>query len=683
MHGIINPPAHGADRTLWREQLHQWRSVTRSLMAYDGSAYTVPAFDWASRAYALGFVMMFDTQFYDAESGHYRIDALLDDAIIEFGGYDAILLWHAYPKIGFDARNQFDFYRDAPGGLAGLRRVVDRCHERGVRVCLGYYPWDSGTRRESQGDAETLAELVAALDADGVFLDTMTQAMDGLREKLDAARPGVVMESEHLLPLEHITTHHASWAQGLPQRDYPGVLRNKWFERRHMQHRIKRWQVDHTEELHLAWMNGAGVVVWENVFGSDVRWSARDKAILRGMLPVQRRYGDLFSGEGWQPLVETATAQVAASLWEGDGLRLWTLCNLSDAPYTGPLFSMEVRDGEAWYDLIGGERLTPVRDAEGLAVVGRLRPRAIGAILAGRENALGADFATFLDSQRSRDTRASWDATPPVTVETPRSMPAPLPLAHVPDDMRRIPGRAFTLKVQFRLRECGFYGYGTGERPRLDLRFRNLHHAETLARPVQLAPFALDVTPVTNAQYAAFLQSSGYRPRVPAHFLAHWTDGLLPTALELHPVVYVDLDDARAYAAWAGKRLPTEAEWQHAAQGDDERLYPWGDAYDMERCNAGANGRTTPVSAFPAGASPYGCLDMCGNVWEWTESERSNGRTRFAILKGGSFYRAYGSDWYADGGPQPNAFSAKVILSWPDIDRCATVGFRCAADVVG
>ena len=156
-------------------------------------------------------------------------------------------------------------------------------------------------------------------------------------------------------------------------------------------------------------------------------------------------------------------------------------------------------------------------------------------------------------------------------------------------------------------------------------------------------------------------------------------NGAPPAGKEEHPVVYVDLDDARAYAAWAGKRLPTEEEWQYAAEGQDRSRYPWGSAIRPDVCNAGERGGTTPVRAFPKGRSPFGCYDMCGNTWEWTESERSEGRTRFAMIRGGSFYEARGAHWYMDGGPQPGNFAAKVLLMWPGLDRCGTVGFRCAA----
>lgn len=74
---------------------------------------------------------------------------------------------------------------------------------------------------------------------------------------------------------------------------------------------------------------------------------------------------------------------------------------------------------------------------------------------------------------------------------------------------------------------------------------------------------------------------------------------------------------------------------------------------------------------------------MCGNVWEWTESDRSDGQTRFAILRGGSYYGARASGWYMDGGPQQMDFACKVLLFWPGLDRCATVGFRCAASLGG
>jgi formylglycine-generating enzyme required for sulfatase activity len=133
----------------------------------------------------------------------------------------------------------------------------------------------------------------------------------------------------------------------------------------------------------------------------------------------------------------------------------------------------------------------------------------------------------------------------------------------------------------------------------------------------ELPEFWTDRTPVTNAEYARFVAATGHKPP------KHWGGKAPPKELADHPVVYVSWRDAAAYAKWAGKRLPTEEEWEKAARGTDGRRYPWGD-WEDGRCNtkeAGLNS-TTPVGYYsPDGDSPYGCVDMAGNVWEWTSTK--------------------------------------------------------------
>ena len=104
-----------------------------------------------------------------------------------------VLRLSLYPRIGVDDRNQFDFYRDMPGGLNGLRAISRRCHRRNVKVFINYNPWDIGTRREARNDLEMLAETVAAIEVDGIFLDTMNKGSAEFRARLDAARPRVIL----------------------------------------------------------------------------------------------------------------------------------------------------------------------------------------------------------------------------------------------------------------------------------------------------------------------------------------------------------------------------------------------------------------------------------------------------------------------------------------------------------
>jgi hypothetical protein len=317
---IIPAPKNPDEWRDFRELLENWRADERDRLHYDDALYNRPEFAWVSSCYSCCFVMMCDLIFYSPQQAKHTIESFLDHGVREFGGYDAIVLWHAYPRIGLDDRNQFDFYRDMPGGLDGLKKLSQTCHGRGVKVFIDYNPWDTGTGRETVSDLDALAAMVRDIDADGIFLDTMDKGVADFRKKLDAARPGVVLEGEGALPLQNIHDHHMSWAQWFPDSEVPGVLRNKWFERRHMQHQIKRWDRDHSGELHVAWMNGSGMMVWENVFGTWVGWNDRDRSILRSMLPIQRRFTDLFSKGLWQPLIRTLKPDVYASQWsQGNG----------------------------------------------------------------------------------------------------------------------------------------------------------------------------------------------------------------------------------------------------------------------------------------------------------------------------------------------------------------------------
>ncbi len=671
-----------SDPTLWpawREALHAKRRQVRQELAYDSALYERKDFAWVSSCYSCCFVMMCDRQFYDPSTRSFTVDGFVTDGINRLGGYDAVVLWHAYPRIGFDDRNQFDFYRDTPGGLAGLRRLCRQLHEHGIKVFVDYNPWDTGTHREKVSDADALVDLVGSIEADGIFLDTLHEGFAEIRQKLDAARPGVVLESELTLPTQRIRDHHMSWAQWFNDSEAPGVLWNKWFERRHMMHQIKRWNRDHAGELQTAWMNGSGMLVWENVFGTLVPWRGSDRSVLRSVLPIQRRYESLLSGERWTPLVPTEQADVHAGLWEGNDLRLWTLVNRSDEPVDGTLLKVRHFDKQRYYNLMTGREIGV--HGNRVLLSGEIAPNGVAAFVAGTSKALGQDFAGFLGSQAALHAAGAKE-DPPYPAGEILMEPVPTKLhkpKDIPEDMALIPAAEVEMQIRYRNRECGFYQLADGSPPARPT--DGLNRIISFRQPVKLGPFAIDLKPVTNSQFAEFLQASGYKPVEPANFLKHWQDGRIPKGLEDHPVVYIDLDDARAYARWAGKRLPTEYEWQYAAQGSDGRKYPWGNDWRDGLANVGATGTTTRVAAFPKGRSAFGCYDMCGNTWEWSESERFDTRTRFCIIRGGSFYKAEGSQWYADGGPQPCDFAAKFLLSWPALNRCATIGLRCVVDV--
>jgi formylglycine-generating enzyme required for sulfatase activity len=145
--------------------------------------------------------------------------------------------------------------------------------------------------------------------------------------------------------------------------------------------------------------------------------------------------------------------------------------------------------------------------------------------------------------------------------------------------------------------------------------------AETPRHSVTVDSFFMDTTEVTNLQWKVFLDATR---RKPSDTLIEfgWPDGEIPAGQEFFPVSNVNIPEINEYLQWCGKRLPTEEEWTRAARGDDTRTYPWGDRWATKSCQSGLTlpQRAVEVGSYPSGASPYGVLDMAGNVFEWVDS---------------------------------------------------------------
>ncbi|GAP18524.1 bifunctional serine/threonine-protein kinase/formylglycine-generating enzyme family protein [Levilinea saccharolytica] len=290
------------------------------------------------------------------------------------------------------------------------------------------------------------------------------------------------------------------------------------------------------------------------------------------------------------------------------------------------------------------------------------------------------------DGQELAERLRAGDSQPaktPPSQETPAELPAPVaasppqppkPAAPKVEENRLVVPLADGVVMEFCRVPAGAFQMGSADSDKA------AYSKEKPQHRVILDEYWIGKYPVTNRQYQVFVQQTGQKPP------EHWSKGVIPQGKENHPVVKVSWEEARAFCAWASKvsgqsiRLPSEAEWEKATRGTDGHIYPWGDqAPNGQLANFNNHEKgTTAVGQYPAGASPYGALDMAGNVWEWVAdwygpypSEAvsnptgpGSGETR--VLRGGSWN--CGSNGIR---------TANRVRGNPD-NRSGDFGFRCA-----
>lgn len=205
------------------------------------------------------------------------------------------------------------------------------------------------------------------------------------------------------------------------------------------------------------------------------------------------------------------------------------------------------------------------------------------------------------------------------------------------------------------------------------------HEVERPPHTVSVEAFEIDQFEVTSEEFAKFVEETGYVTDAEKAGDTSWR--FYAKDKPKHPVVKASWNDAKAFCEWTGKRLPTEAEWEKAARGTEGFVYPWGNDWDVNKANvkeAGYRG-TTIVGSFPSGGSPYGVMDMAGNVAEWTsdwfqpypgylggDSEAQYFGEKYRVIRGGG--------WFSDQNLVRTTERSASSVSLANDD----VGFRCA-----
>lgn len=688
---------------------------------FDNSLYQREDLQWIKNSYIIILQMAWDRNFYDRLTGKYSYPSELAAWSQQLGHVDVFGIWPTWPRLGLDSRNQWDMYRELPGGTAQLRAFAIMARQSGTRFFIAYNPWDISTRTEDH--LKGMAQLISETGADGVVLDTRGSSSYELQAAADSVSKGVVMFSEGM---------------AIP-RDMPGIISGRVHNAIYLSPELnlnKLIKPDFSifrvcdvgedvcyREILIAFFNGYGTEL--NLFrpggrNDDYR---RDLETLAKTTFILRQNNDAFLDFSWTPLIETLSDKIYVNKWHAHGKTIYTVLNMKQEGFFHELFEIEPGDNNRIVSLWSHTEV-PVVKKDGkqyvkVSVTGwdpvfsgtrregsvdciAVFPRLVNTVLKGdslniskpvngklilwqgdpsysNKKFWNLKFKTdtvinifkltgyhegkiviqYLEDDRLRDENIIYlkGGKPWLVSRIERTKGA----QHIPSDMVLVPGATIT------------YTLTTGE---------NFIPYPIVNEPVsvKIDSFLIDRYPVTNSQFYEFMVRSGYVPSDTTKFLRHWENGQYKQGQEKYPVVYVSYEDMQAYATWAGKRLPTEAEWQLAAQGTDSRKWPWGNDFRGTWCN-NSFGRPTPVDAFSKGASPYGVMDLVGNVWQMTNDLYFNGNYYFAVIRGGSWFNPDSSWWYIKGGPQPLDRTQIMLMVSPGFDRSATVGFRCIKDI--
>ncbi|MGB7435757.1 MAG: SUMF1/EgtB/PvdO family nonheme iron enzyme [Candidatus Acidiferrum sp.] len=679
---IEENPGAGADdcSTLqhekWLADVTHWRAERRIRIGYDGSRYDMPELKWTQSSFMQPQMMVQDRYFYDPVAGKYTVDRYLDDLQKRYGGIDAVLIWPTYPNMGIDNRNQHDMIRCMPGGVAGVKQMVADFHRRGVRVLFPMMMWDQGTRKPDKSWPDEIAELMKEINADGINGDTQDGVPRAFSEAADRIGHPLAFEPEGGPHDEALAYNVLTWGQ-YKFPFVPRVDRDKWIEPRHMVNISDRWNRSKTDDLQFAFFNGVGWETWENIWGIWNGITPRDSEATRRVATIERAVAPFLVSQDWEPFCPMLHFGVFASRWPLGDETVWTIVNRNEYDIVERQLEVPFQEGMHYFDLYHSVELVPERRGDKAVLVFRLDAKDYGAVFATKQplsNTLKALLAQMntLAATPLATLADKWTVLP----QKAQEIAATKPPVGTPSGMVKIPEADFVFQVKgIEIEGSDDIGvdvqYPWEDSPRR-------YHEHT----VHVKSFWMDKFPVTNAEFKKFLDATHYHPQDDLNFLRDWRNGSYPPGWENRPVTWVSLEDARAYAAWAGKRLPHEWEWQYAAQGSDGRLYPWGNQWDPSAVPEPDTGRTMrgpdPVDAHPKGASPFGVMDLVGNVWQWTE-EFTDEHTRAAVLRGGSYYQPQGSMWYF-----PQAYKlnehGKLLLMAPSMDRSGALGLRLVQD---
>ncbi len=699
---------------------------------FDESLYQREDLKWIQHTYVMHLVMAWDKWFYTPKEGYDAYKNFLKNGEKLYGGNDVVGIWPTWPTLGLDQRNQWDLFRDLPGGLPKLRELAEYSRKQDTKFFICYNPWDESTsyktsaKEGEKGHLDGMAELVKEISADGVVLDTKGESSRDLQAAADGVRKGVVMYSEGMAVPKNMSgiisgrVHNALY--------YPPMLNlNKFVRPDFAIFRVAELYLEPIKrEFATAFFNGYGTEL--NIFrnGKPLEWLDEQYRYLGKTSRVLRENSALFHSKNYVPLISTLKDKIYVNEWKHENGKeaIYTIFSLIPEGFKGALFAVDSTKDYHYIDLWYHKELTPSKQNDGKfyieAETDAFNTSWLGTNNEGEVDAI-SKFPNLLkislnvyedslkvEAKQGTETRI-WAGSPSYdktykSFKNQHSFSIKLMdyfeqyegkfVVQLFDNQRIIDERVFEIKAGTpRListhkinKKVVLSTKNMIKLPAGNFKFTFTRGDDFVFYPdgqsyieKPMKSFWIDQNLVTNAEFQTFLVQSKYKPIDAQNFLKHWQNKKMPDTLANFPAVYVSYEDAQNYCAWKGKRLPNEQEWQYAAQYPDAREYPWGKDFDSTKTNIG-DGRISVVGKYPSGANALKINDLVGSVWQLTNDVYQNGSYKYIMLKGGSYFKPTSSWWYVQGGPQKLTHRQHLLRVSEGFERNATVGFRCVAN---
>ena len=321
-----------------------WKENTRN--RYDLRKYFKPKQRWIQKNYLQHFTFAYGKEAFEYKNTKFKINKIIKEGK-EFGGYDSIIFWHQYPRLGLDKTNQWELYRYLPEDYKSIKKIVDECHVNNIKFFIPFKPWDVRSNESLDKHAQSLEKFIHKTNIDGFFLDTMSalpESFLSIQKKypsFEFCSEGTPKEQRQI---EQLTS---SWDQiGDIRRNYKVEVEANMFRfvfPEHPLNLVSRWSVgsDKDSIIKRAAFNGTGLVIWQDVFGCWLPFSKKQKQLIKQLKKILVKFHDLFFGNNSIPLIDTLSNGIICNQFANNNQRIYSIYNFTSKKINGLLFNID------------------------------------------------------------------------------------------------------------------------------------------------------------------------------------------------------------------------------------------------------------------------------------------------------------------------------------------------------